>query len=337
MCAGIVRERTGSVLPPCDRSADRPRVSVLAPSTLVTVTIEDGGAFPEVHFHAGGQGFWVARMAGALGADVAFATALGGESGAVLDVLLESEPIAVHAIRCAADNGVYVHDRRGGERSVLARVPAPRLRRHEADELYGVALADGLESHVACLTGPEHAGVLNPRVYARIAADLRSNRVMTLADLTGPALRAVLDGGVDLLKLNDTELVDERWALDDSPAGLTEALLRLRRAGAAVVIASRGPKPLLALIEDELYEFRGPDLLAADPAGTGDSMFAAIAVALAAGRDAIGAITLGVAAGAVNATRHGLGSGTRHQIGRLAHHVTVERIDDALAGARETG
>lgn len=108
---------------------------MLAPSTLVTVTIEAGGEFPEVHFHAGGQGFWVARMGGALGAGVALSTALGGESGKLLEVLLEADGVAVHAVRSAADNGVCVHDRRGGARMAVARVPAPHLRRHEIDEL----------------------------------------------------------------------------------------------------------------------------------------------------------------------------------------------------------
>src|SRR5690348_10350089 len=146
----------------------RARVAVLAPSTVVTVTIE-GGGYPEVHFHAGGQGFWVARMAAALGAEVALATVLGGESGALLRVLLGFEPITVHAVCGVSDNGVYVHDRRSGARELVVRVPAPHLRRHEADELYGIALGDALEARVACLTGPEHDGVLNPDLYARIA------------------------------------------------------------------------------------------------------------------------------------------------------------------------
>ena len=43
------------------------------------------------------------------------------------------------------DNGVYVHDRRSGKRLRVAQVPAPALKRHELDELYGVAITDGLE------------------------------------------------------------------------------------------------------------------------------------------------------------------------------------------------
>jgi 1-phosphofructokinase len=64
---------------------------------------------------------------------------------------------------------------------------------------------------------------------------------------------------------------------------------------------------------------------ALDRHGTGDSMFAAIGVGLARGMSVLDALRLGMAAGALNATRRGLGTGTREEIERLATHVGVER------------
>ena len=64
---------------------------------------------------------------------------------------------------------------------------------------------------------------------------------------------------------------------------------------------------------------------ALDYRGTGDSMFAATGVGLARGQSTYHALRLGMAAGALNATRRGLGSGTRDEIERLALHVTVRR------------
>ena len=294
---------------------------------LLTVTIEAAGAHPEVHFHAGGQGFWVARMAAALDAQVVLATALGGEPGTLLRAVLEADDVALHAVASAGDNGVYVHDRRSGVRVPIVHVPAPRLRRHELDALYGVALGDALEAGVACLTGPEHDDVLDPEVYTRLARDLRRNGVLVVADLTGPSLVAALDGGVDVLKLSGSELVSGGWASDDTADALTAALVRLHARGAAVVVASRGPKPAIVFADGTLYQVSGPRLRAVDPSGTGDAMLAAIAVSLAGERAMVmDAIVFGAAAGAVNAIRHGLGSGARRQVEQLVKHVTVERL-----------
>ena len=98
------------------------RIVVFAPSPLLTVTIEPGGDRPEVHLHAGGQGFWVARLAATLGAEVVLCSALGGEPGRVLDGLIAGERLTQRAACANTPNGVYVHDRRSGERVEIVSV-----------------------------------------------------------------------------------------------------------------------------------------------------------------------------------------------------------------------
>lgn len=59
-----------------------PTIAVFSPTPLLTVTIEarsDGG--PELHVHAGGQGFWVARMIARLGEPVALCAPFGEDAG----------------------------------------------------------------------------------------------------------------------------------------------------------------------------------------------------------------------------------------------------------------
>jgi len=302
------------------------RLAVFAPSPIVTVTVEESpGGGPEIHFHAGGQGFWVARMASRLGARVTLCAGIGGESGRVLRALLEEDGIELRGVSCRRSNGAYVHDRRNGERIEVAAVPSPPLSRHEQDELFGVAVTAGLECGVMLLTGSEPDDVVPTDVYRRLAGDLRRNGCRVLADLTGSALAGALEGGVDVAKLSDEELVALGWAATPERDDLRIAAERLRRAGAASVLITRAAEGAFALTGDELLDIAGPRFTALDPHGTGDSMFAALGLGVARELSLEESLRLASAAGALNATRHGLGSGSRSEIERLAAAVEVRR------------
>ncbi len=305
----------------------RGRIAVFAPSPLLTITIERGGDGAEVHLHAGGQGFWVARLAATLGADVVLCCALGGEPGRVLRGLIETERIELRAAGGTA-NGVYIHDRRSGSRVEVVSVDSRRLDRHATDELYGIALGAGLDADVTMVTGCQPPDLVDPDLYRRLVSDLRANGKLVIGDLTGPALRATLEGGVELLRLSADELVWEHYADSESEADIATGARRLQAAGARRVVVSRGSAPAL-LIDDGAspaqIELVPPAFEALDEHGAGDSMFAATGVGLARGMSMIDAVRLGMAAGSLNITRRGLGTGTRDEIERLAAHVTVTR------------
>lgn len=290
------------------------------------MTVESGSSGDEVHFHAGGQGFWVARMAAGLGANVLLCAPLGGESGTVLRSLLAVDGVTVLAVPTSAANASYLHDRRSGERIRIVETPSPPMQRHELDEFYGIAATAGLDAGTMLLTGPRNEGVLPADTYTRLAADLRANGRRVLADLTGGPLVAALRGGVDLLKISLEELAAEDRVSDGDPAEIVSAIERLHEEGAANVVVSEGPDPALALIDGRLLEVVGPRFAPVDPSGAGDSMFAALGVGLAAGLDTEGALRLAAAAGALNVTRHGLGSGHPPEIERLRGRVQVRQM-----------
>jgi 1-phosphofructokinase len=308
---------------------------VFAPSPLLTITIEAGTDRPEVHLHAGGQGFWVARLAATLGAEVSLCCALGGEPGRVLRGLIEAESIELRAAAGGTPNGVYIHDRRSGTRAELVSVDSRPLERHATDELYGIALGGGLDAEVTMVTGCQPPDIVDSDVFRRLVTDLRANHKLVIADLTGAPLRAALKAGVGLLRLSEEELVSEGYAANDEPAEIVAGAQRLCAAGAHRVLISRGSSPAVlidgatGMAEVELVP---PVFEAVDHRGTGDSMFAATGVGLARGMSMIDALRLGMAAGALNATRRGLGSGTRDEIERLAAHVTVRPRDGLPVG-----
>ncbi|MEU9516470.1 PfkB family carbohydrate kinase [Micromonospora sp. NPDC048169] len=274
---------------------------VFAPAPLLTVTIEQQGDAPELHLHPGGQGVWQTRMIAALGVPVTMCVGLGGEVGDAVRKLLEDEDVTVRVVRRESGTGWYVHDRRDGERTEIAEHPGAPMVRHDIDELYTVTLTEGLRAPVSVLSGPADPQVVDPDIYRRLAADLSANGGTVVADLSGPYLEAVLDGGVTVLKVSHEELLDDGLAKDDSVDALRDAGRRCQERGARTVLISRAGEPALALPEDgEPLLVHAPPLELADHRGAGDSMTAGVAAVLARGGDLREALHVGAAAGALN-------------------------------------
>jgi 1-phosphofructokinase len=308
-----------------------PAVAVFSPSPLLTVTVEQGvGDSPEIHLHAGGQGFWVARMVARLDVPVTLCTTFGNDTGRVVRALIDAEGVTVRAVAVQAPSGAYVHDRRSGERVVIAETPGGKLHRHEVDDLYDATLVAGLAAGVMVLTGPAHPGTVPIDLYRRLAIDLRANGCQIIADLSGDALDAALAGGIDLLKISHEELHASGYVSADDPASLLAGIDQLREAGAQHVVVTRAAAPALARINGHPYEIVGPRLEPADHRGSGDSLTAGLAAGMARGLDLEGTLRLAAAAGALNVTRHGLGTGQPEDIDGLSHHVTVRRLDDGI-------
>ena len=307
------------------------RAFVFAPDPLLTVTVEAGGDGDEIHLHAGGQGFWVAQMIANLGTGVLVCGPFGGESGRVVRTLVDQdEAIELRAIETVGSNGVYVHDRRGGDRVTVAETPPVPLGRHELDDLYGAALVGGLESDVAVLAGPGpwQTPVLPPDSYRRLASDLRANDAAVVADLSGDPLRCALEGGLTVLKVSHEDLLKDGRVADDSEETLVGAMFGLADEGADNVVITRAEEPALALIDGRAVSVQLPALEVVDHRGAGDSMTAGLSAGLARGLDLLDALRLGAAAAGLNITRRGLATGDRREIERLAEHIELRPLDD---------
>lgn len=308
------------------------RVVIFAPSPLLTVTVEEQGGEDELHLHAGGQGVWQARMLRRMGIDVTICCALIGESGEVLRHLLEGEGFIVEGVVADGRGGGYVHDRRGGDREAIVELAGSPLERHDLDELYSLTLRESLDADAVILSGPAGDDVLPTEVYRRLAADLGAAERTVIVDLAGPRLDAALEGGVDIVKVSDAELADDGRADTDDDESIIAAMREIVAAGTKSVIVTRSPEPFLVLHEGRLHEVHGPEFETADTRGAGDSLTAGVTAATARGDGLLDAIRLGAAAGALNVTRHGLGTGDGEAIEKLRELVTVKERADAAAG-----
>jgi 1-phosphofructokinase len=139
-------------------------------------------------------------------------------------------------------------------------------------------------------------------------------------------MTAALEGGLTVAKVAHDEAVADGRAVGDDEASLVRAMGDIAAAGAEMVVLTRGSDSALALVEGTVLEVVGPRVEPFDHRGAGDSLTAGVAAGLAAGREPAAALRLGAAAGALNVTRRGLGTGTRHDIERMAELVTVRRF-----------
>src|SRR5690349_19352089 len=130
-------------------------VVIFAPLPVLTVTVESRSGEDDIHVHAGGQGVWQSRMVSSLGVPTVLCAALGGETGSVLGHLLPTTDVTLRSVPVSSRNGAYVHDRRTGDRDIIAESPGSALDRHELDSLYELTLTEGLTHGRVLLSGPQ--------------------------------------------------------------------------------------------------------------------------------------------------------------------------------------
>jgi 1-phosphofructokinase len=314
------------VADPSDSSAD---ICVFAPNLMATVTVERGPQGDEIHFHAGGQGFWVARVIQALGGRPVICAPVGAEAGEVVRALVAGAGLELAEVPVSSGSPAYVHDRRDGERVEVASALASGMSRHELDELYGITFANAMAAGIVVLTGTAAGWDLPPHFLCRLSQDLHSTGVTAVADLHGDDLDALLEGGpVDMLKLSHEDLLADE-ALDgdgDDDGAIALAVHELRRRGAASVVVSRSAGTSIGFVDGQWFRARGPVLEEMDHRGSGDSMTAALAVARQRGVDAEMTLRLATAAGAANVTRHGLGAQDVDLISELVNLTEAEPV-----------
>jgi 1-phosphofructokinase len=304
-----------------------PRVTVLGPDPLLSITIEASGRRDDIHLHAAGQGVWVSRMAGELGASPVLCCLLGGETGATLAPLLDALPGAPRVVQTRGSTGCYVVDRRTGRRRVVASSLRGAPARHEVDDLVAATCAIALRSALLVVCNPFPADDFPDEVYETVVAAVKAAGIPVIVDLSSPRLDRTLAHGPELVKLNDWELAEYVNGPVDGPRAL-DAASRLREAGACAVAVTRADAPILVLADaEDPFEVVPPRFPHGFREGCGDAMTGAIAAAWARGMPLRQALVLGAAAGAGNFLRHGLGTGRRAAVEELAASVEVRPLE----------
>jgi 1-phosphofructokinase len=148
-------------------------------------------------------------------------------------------------------------------------MPSPNLNRHEIDDVFDAALAQGFRTRTMVLTGAVHGTKFPPEFYRNLALDLGNNGVTVIADLWGSELRA-LAGGIDFLKISHLELIESGYCADNSRSSILRALVDVSVSGARNIIVSCAEAPALGLIDGRPFEIVPPKFQPLDFRGAGD-------------------------------------------------------------------
>jgi 1-phosphofructokinase len=222
---------------------------------------------------AGGKGINVARALAANGHRAVAVLPSGGAEGDQLVGLLARSGLHFVAVpvRGAVRANVTVVEPDGT--TTKLNEPGPLLDPTEVAALAGATLAaaGGARWAVLCGSLPPGAPV---RFYADLVGQLHAVGVRVAVDTSGPAFRAALAAGPDLVKPNREELAEAAGRPVDTLGDVARAGSWLCSAGAGAVLASLGPDGAMLVTPAGCWLATGPVREPRSTVGAGDALLA---------------------------------------------------------------
>jgi 1-phosphofructokinase family hexose kinase len=274
----------------------------------------------------GGKGINVSRVVHRLGRPTIAFGFLAGNLGAIVTRALDEEGVAHRFAWVAGETrlDVVVVDEASGTSTNLydrgPEVDAASLDRLLADVGRWLPAA-----RVLVAAGSLPPGVL-PDVYARLLAEASRAGVHTILDADGETLRRGLAGRPSLIKPNVEEAEALLGRRLPDMAAIVVAARELLARGPRAVVVSMGRRGSICATAERVLHAIPPQVERHSTVGSGDSLVAGLAIALAEEGDIADALRLGTAAGAATAMNQGTQLGTRDDIERLAPGVEVREL-----------
>ncbi len=258
------------------------RIVVVTPNPAIDVTYtvawQTIGETHRVHQVArrpGGKGVNVARALAMLGHDPIALLPLGGVAGEWMSAAIAGLGLELIAFPISGETRTTVAVVDARHHPTLFAEAGPELSGGEVDALrdsIGAACAD---ADLLVVAGSLPPGIAADEVGEWVDA-AHSHGALALVDAGGPALLAAARAGADILKPNESELL-EATGTGTVAAGIAA----LAGVGARTVIVSRGATGIVA-VDGDGTRFETPAIPRVDgnPTGAGDAATAGVASAV---------------------------------------------------------
>jgi 1-phosphofructokinase family hexose kinase len=277
---------------------------------------------------AGGKGLNVARVATALGTEVAVVALVAGHAGRWLVEAIAAEGIAGRYAWAPGETRtcLAIHDA-GDDTLTELNEAGPTV---SGDHWTGLLTALGQELEAGAAALVTISGSLPPGAPADGLAQLASTAarfdVPVALDAGGPALGLALETRPWLVKLN---VAEARSALGEGAEATVEAAAAAAtqiaaRTGGAVIV-TQGVEGAVAVGPDRArYRVGPPSTRGPFPVGSGDAFLAGVATATLHGGSFVDALRQGAAAAAANAHVRGAGRLDPAEVERLLPDIGIE-------------
>lgn len=251
-------------------------------------------------YEAGGGGINVARVVHTLGGETLALFPSGGPNGARIEALLREAEVPVRAVPIAGvTRESFTVDEHATGLQYRFVLPGPVLSDDELEALLGAIEALTPAYVVASGSLPPDC---DPAVLKRLAEDCRRIGARLVIDTSGPALAACEGAHAWLLKPSERELEElaGRAIPEAEEAGACQDLVA--RGFAETIVLSLGERGALLVADGVERRFPAIPVEPLSTVGAGDTMVAALVVALADGKPIEDAVRYGMAAAAATLT-----------------------------------
>ena len=280
----------------------------------------------EMRTDPGGKGINVSKVIAKLGGESCAVGILGGESGKMLEKLLENENFTTQFrfVEGQTRTNLKIIDREGHTNTDINE-PGLTVTAAELDALLRELLAELRPGDIVVLAGSLPKGAPQD-TYRTWTAACKKAGARVFLDADGALLAEGIKAAPHLIKPNDGELSRLAGKKLETLEELTAEGRKLLERGIERVVISLGGRGALYLRKGSTIYAEGLRVPVGSTVGAGDSVVAALAYAEAQGLSEEEAVRLSTAAGAANVMCSGTQAAEREAVEALLPKVRFSRL-----------